>query len=100
MQRIPKLPGFRSIRTKAENVYTGQLDVQTGIVDNFSLFNAGLVSNPYVRVKLIVKGEVSKKATIKLQAASETAIAAVQKAGGTFEVVPQVKRSKKEKTDK
>src|SRR6059058_4497877 len=26
MQRLPKLPGFRSHIAKAENVYTGQLD--------------------------------------------------------------------------
>jgi len=100
MQRIPKLPGFRSIRVPAENVYTGQLDAVGGTIDNFSLFNAGLVSSPYVRVKLIVKGEVTKKVTVKLQAASETAAAAVQKAGGTFAAVDQVKRTKKEKTTK
>lgn len=100
MQRIPKLPGFRSIRVPAENVYTGQLDAVGGTIDNFSLFNAGLVSSPYVRVKLIVKGEVTKKVTVKLQAASETAAAAVQKAGGTFAAVDQVKRIKKEKTTK
>jgi large subunit ribosomal protein L15 len=96
MQRLPKLPGFRSIRVKAENVMTGQLDAFAGkTVDNFVLADAGLVSNPYVRVKLIVKGEVTKKVTIKLQAASENAVAAVQKAGGTFQVVPQVARQAK-----
>ncbi len=100
MKRIPKLPGFRSIRVPAENVYTGQLDAIGGTVDNFSLFNAGVTSSPYVRVKLIVKGEVTKKVTVKLQLASQTAIAAVQKAGGTFTVIEQVKRSKKEKTEK
>lgn len=100
MQRLPKLPGFTSHRVSAENVYTGQLDAVDGTVDNFNLFNAGLVSSPYVKVKLIVKGTVTKKVTVKLQAASETAIAAVQKAGGTFSVVPQVGRSKKEKTEK
>lgn len=99
MQRLPKLPGFRSIRVPAENVYTGQLSEVKGIVDNFTLANAGLVSSPYVRVKLVVKGEVSAKHEVKLQAASEAAIAAVQKAGGTFEVVPQVKRQKLEKNE-
>jgi large subunit ribosomal protein L15 len=99
--RLPKLPGFRSIRIKAENVYTGQLDAFTGkTVDNFTLANAGLVSSPYVRVKLLVKGEVTKKVTVKLQLASETAIAAVQKAGGSFDKVPQVMRQKKESAEK
>ncbi len=95
MQRLPKLPGFRSIRVKAENVYTGQLDNFSKVVDNFTAFEAGIVSSPYVRVKLICKGEVTKKLDIKLQLASENAIAAVQKAGGTFTSVPQVGRTSK-----
>lgn len=99
MQRLPKLPGFRSIRVPMENVYTGQLDGIKGVVDNFSLADAGITSSPYVRVKLVVKGEVTKKTDVKLQGASEAAIAAVQKAGGSFAVVEQVKRSKLEKNE-
>ena len=99
MQRLPKLPGFRSIRVPMENVYTGQLDAIKGVIDNFTLADAGFTSNPYVRVKLVVKGEVTKKTEVKLQGASATAIAAVQKAGGTFTVVEQVKRSKLEKNE-
>ena len=96
-KHLPKLPGFRSIRPKAENVYTGQLDkFGSKTVDNFSLAEAGIVSSPYTKVKLIIKGEVTKKTTVKVQAASESAIAAVQKAGGTFDKVPQVKRQAKE----
>lgn len=98
MQRLPKLPGFRSIRAKAENVYTGQLDSVGSLVDNFTLLEAGLISSPYVRVKLLQRGEVTKKVQVKLQAASETAIAAVQRAGGGFEKTPQVGRTKQEKT--
>ncbi len=101
MQRVPKLPGFTSIRPKAENVYTGQLDAfANGVVDNFTLFNAKLVSNPHTKVKLVVKGEVTKKVTVNLQGASEAAIAAVQKAGGTFTKTAQVKRLKRDKKDK
>ena len=100
MQRLPKLHGFKSHRPKVENVFTGQLnDLKGKTVDNFALAEAGLVSNPYVNVKLLVKGVVSKAVTVKLQAASENAKAIVQKAGGTFEVVPQVGRTKKEKKD-
>jgi large subunit ribosomal protein L15 len=100
MQRLPKLPGFRSIRVPMENVYTGQLDAIKGVIDNFSLADASVTSSPYVRVKLVVKGDVTKKADVKLQAASEAAIAAVQKAGGTFAAVDQVKRSKLDKNEK
>lgn len=96
MQRLPKLRGFRSIRPKAETVYTGQLDELGTTVDNFVLAKAGIVSSPYTRVKLVLKGEVTKKAAVKLQAASENAVAAVQKAGGSFQVVPRVGRQQSE----
>lgn len=99
MMRLPKLPGFRSIRPKKEVVYTGQLDAFKGTVDNFTAFEAGLVSSPYVRVKLVLKGDVTKKVDVKLQAASENAIAAVQKAGGTFKAVDRVARQKQEKPE-
>jgi len=100
-QRLPKLPGFTSHRPKTENVYTGQLDAFAGkTVDNFTLANAGITSSPHVKVKLILKGDVTKKVTVKLQGASESAAAAVQKAGGSFAVVEQVKRQSKEKEEK
>ncbi len=97
--RLPKLPGFRSNRPKAEVVYTGQLDSIGAMVDNFTVHKSGLTTNPYVRVKLITKGAVTKKVTVKLQLASESAINAVNKAGGSFVPTPQIRRKKQEKTD-
>lgn len=86
MQQLPKLPGFRSLRTKSENVYTGQLDqFGTKTIDAEALANAGLISSAYVNVKLIAKGDVTKKVTVKLPAASKSAVEAVQAAGGSFE---------------
>lgn len=99
-QRIPKLPGFRSIRVKAENIYTAELNGFSGQVDNFKLAEKGLISGPYVRVKLIMGGDVTKKVTVKLQAASAAAQKAVTKAGGSFEVIDLPKRSKKQKAAK
>lgn len=93
MQKLPKLPGFRSHRPKAETVYTGQLEAFAGkTVDTAALAEAGLISSPYVNVKLIVKGELTKKITVKLPKASESAIAAVQRAGGSFEPVARLRR--------
>jgi large subunit ribosomal protein L15 len=93
MQQLPKLPGFRSHRVKAEIVYTGQLDqFANKTVNAETLAAAKLVSNPYVAVKLLLKGEVTKKVTVKLQKASEGAIAAVQQAGGSFEKVTRSSR--------
>lgn len=93
MQRLPKLRGFKSHKIPAETVYTGQLE-QFGakIVDTAVLAEAGLISNPYVSVKLLKGGDLTKKVTVKLQAASQTAIDAVQEAGGSFEKTERVGR--------
>lgn len=96
--RIPKLRGFTSHRVKATNVYTGDLEkLGKATVDTAVLAEAGLIASPYLRVKLISKGELSKKMTVKLQFASASAVAALQAAGGSFEKVEQVKRPKTKK---
>ena len=101
MQRFPKLRGFTSHRVPAEIIYTGDLDNLGATVDNAALAEAGLVAHPFCRVKLVVKGEVSKKHTVSLQGASAAAIAAVEKAGGSFKKIDQIKRpARKPKTDK
>lgn len=97
-QRLPKLPGFRSIRPKAENINTAQLNQLGAKSDNFALAEIGLISSPYVKVKLIVKGEVTKKVSIYVQSASKSAIKAVEKAGGSVTIVGKPKRTAKEKT--
>lgn len=100
MQKLPKLPGFRSHRTPAETIYTGQLEQFAGkVVDAALLAEAGLVSNPYVRVKLLAKGDLTKKVTVKISAASASAVAAVEKAGGSFEKSARLSRQKS-KSDK
>ena len=102
MQRLPKLPGFKSRATRAEVVYTGQLDQFAGkTVDAEALAKAGLITSPYAKVKLITNGEVTKKVTIKAQAISASALEAVQKAGGSFEKVAVAMRpASKKKADK
>lgn len=102
MQRMPKMHGFRSFKAKAENVYIDQLEAFAGkTVDTLVLAEAGLISNPYVRVKVIVgKSELSKKVTVQLQSASEGAITAIQKAGGSFVKVAQTPRPSTKKDEK
>lgn len=95
MQKLPKLPGFKSHKTAPENIYTGQLERFSGkTVDAVVLADAKLISNPYVKVKLISKGDLTKKVTVKLPAASESAIAAVQAAGGSFDKTARLARPK------
>lgn len=102
MQRLPKLHGFRSFKVAAENVYTDQLEKLGANVDATLLAEKGLISNPYVRVKLLHRGPVTKKVTVSLQAASQTAIEAVEKAGGAFKLSPRLARpvTKKAKSEK
>ncbi|HSX44731.1 MAG TPA: 50S ribosomal protein L15 [Candidatus Saccharimonadales bacterium] len=102
MQRLPKRPGFRSIRPTIEIIKTEELNLVGAKIDNFIAYEKGLISNPYVKAKLIVKGELKHKVDVKLQVASKAAIDQVKKAGGNFTATRQVKRTKKpiEKTDK
>jgi large subunit ribosomal protein L15 len=98
--RLPKLRGFNSHNVATEAVYTGQIDkLKSATVDTKALFEAGLISNPHARVKLILKGEITAKKQVKLQAASQKAIEAITKAGGEFSPVERLPRISK-KTDK
>ena len=103
MQQLPKLPGFASKRTPMENVFTGQLEQFAGkTVDNALLAEKGIISSAFTRVKLLVgKGELTKKVTVKLQAASAAAVAALETAGGSFEGVARASRpASKKKAEK
>jgi len=95
MQRLPKLRGFRPVKPKAITIYTGQLNKLGANVDNFALAEAGIVESPYQRAKLVLQGDVTKKVNVRLQGASAGAAKAVQKAGGSFTSVGQIKRPAK-----
>src|SRR5437868_5395653 len=98
--RLPKLRGFKSHRRQVEQVYTGQLEqIKKQIIDTTALHEAGLISSPYVKVKLILKGELSSKKDVKLQSISKNALADVEKAGGSFSPTVQLQRPTK-KTEK
>lgn len=98
MQRLPKLRGFNSNRTRFVEIYTGQLDQFAGkIVDTTALAEQGIIENAHVSVKLLVNGDITKKVSVKLQAASTGAISAVEKAGGSFEKVERVMRPASQK---
>jgi len=95
--RIPKLRGFKSHRAAVQTVYTGQLnDLKKATVDTQTLLEAGLIENPYGPIKLLLKGELKAKKDVKLPAASQSAIAAIQKAGGTFTETNRLPRQPKQ----
>ena len=98
MQRIPKKHGFKSLRVPAQVVYNDMLNELAGkTADNMSLAEAGLVASPFHAVKIILRGEMTGKVTVKVQGASKGAQEAITKAGGTFEKVetPHLPESKR-----
>ena len=94
MQAIPKLKGFKSIHEKAEVVYTDRLNELSGNVDNFVLAENSLISSPYVKVKVITRGELKAKIALETQFASKSAIEALKNAGGSFKKVAIPARKK------
>lgn len=99
MQAIPKMKGFKSIHAKAQVVYTDALNAVKGKVDNFTLAEANLIANPYAKVKVISRGEITAKVELETQFASKTAIEAIKKAGGSFKKVAVPARVKTAKED-
>ena len=97
MQAVPKLKGFKSIHPKAEVVYTDRLNELSGKVDNYKLAEANLISSPFAKVKIISRGELTKKIELETQFASKSAVEAIKKAGGSFKKVALLKRPKAEK---
>ena len=100
MQAIPKMKGFKSIHAKAQVVYTDALNAVKGKVDNFVLAEADLIADPFAKVKVISRGEITSKIELETQFASKTAIEAIKKAGGSFKKVAIPARKKQEKEDK
>ncbi len=85
---VPKGRGFKSLRTPAQVVYLDRLNGLKGTADNFALYEAGLIATPFHTVKVISRGELTDKVTLKTQGASKAVIAAIEKAGGSFQKTP------------
>lgn len=104
VQAIPKNRGFKSLRTPAQVVYMDHLNAFAGkTVDNMSLYEAGLIATPFHTVKVIARGELAEKVTLKVQGASKSVQEAIVKAGGTFtKTATPLQKSQKsaEKADK
>lgn len=96
MQAVPKLKGFKSFHPKAEVVYTDRLNDLKGKVDNIVLAENSLISSPYVKVKVITRGDLTAKIELETQFASKSAIEAIKKAGGSFKKVEILKQPKKQ----
>jgi len=73
----------------------GKLDAKS-VIDHAALKAVGLARGGKDGVRLLGKGEITAKATFKVDGASKGAIAAVEKAGGSVEVAaPKVSEHEK-----
>ena len=97
MQAVPKLKGFKSIHPKAQIVYTDMLNDLSGKVDNFLLAEKDLIENPYMKTKIITRGEIKSKIELNTQFASKGAISMIEKAGGKFNKTATPSRQKLDK---
>ena len=66
-------------------VDSGQLEAK-GTIDGAALVTAGILRRTRDGVRLLAKGEIKAKLSLKVAGASKAAIAAVEKAGGSVEL--------------
>ena len=88
-RRLPKR-GFKNIWAKkfAEvNVETLNRFDDGAVVDAVALVEVGILKNVLDGVKVLGKGEITKKLTVKLQAFSKSAKEKIEAVGGSAEVI-------------
>ena len=87
IRRIPKR-GFNNanFKTKFAVVNLDALNAfdNGATIDEQVLLKAGLIRRPYEQIKILGSGELKKKLAITANKASETAKAAIEKAGGSL----------------
>lgn len=87
-RRLPKR-GFTNLFKKTYalvNLASLKSFESGSVIDSLALAAAGLIRNENLPVKLLAKGAIDRPLTIKVQAASEKAMALVKEAGGVVEI--------------
>ncbi len=86
-RRLPKF-GFTNIAfaTHYQIINLSDLNKLSGTVDNEVLHKAGLVTKN-TKIKILAKGELTKALKVKTHFISEKAKLAIEKAGGSVEVI-------------
>jgi large subunit ribosomal protein L15 len=86
-RRLPKRGFTNPFRKHWAVVNVGRLDVfdNGAVVDVQALLERGLISKVGDGVKILGKGEIKKKLTVRVHAISAGALAKIEKAGGAFE---------------
>ena len=85
-----RLPKFGFTNAAFANVFQivnlSDLSKVEGVVDAASLYKAGLITKN-AQIKILAKGELKKAVTVKAHKFSAKAKEAIEKAGGTTEVI-------------
>lgn len=100
-RRLPKKRGFTALaKPTVEIVNVGDLEVlKKATIDAKALADAGLVSSEKSSIKLLGDGDLQTKLSIQVTAASKSAIAKVEAAGGSVKITT-TEAVTKPKTDK
>ncbi|NCN07155.1 50S ribosomal protein L15 [Candidatus Falkowbacteria bacterium] len=90
LQRTPKLRGFKSLKAKMAIVNLSDLDKLFKDGDKIApkdLIKAGLIESAKSGVKVLGFGQLSKKLEVTVNAFSNSAKEAIEKAGGKAEII-------------
>lgn len=88
-RRVPKR-GFNNIfAKKIAEINIGSLENfdEGTVVNSDELIRLGLIKRKFDRIKIIGKGELTKKLTVRAELFSKTAVEKIQSAGGKAEVI-------------
>lgn len=99
LRRLPKF-GFNNVRFNKgfEVISVGDLDkLGASAVDRDMLLKKGFLSAAANRIKILSDGEITKAVTVTVDAASKTAVAKIEKAGGKVIIVEHAKWVRAEK---
>ncbi len=94
-RRLPKR-GFNNIHAKTYvgiNIETLNVFEDGAVVDATAIREAKILKNTKDGVKLLGRGELTKKLTIKVHGCSESAKAKIEAAGGTVEILKKPKNT-------
>ena len=85
IRNLPKLRGFHSHFTRMQVVNLKDIEAkfkEREIIDPAQLINCGLIRKKPLKIKILARGKITKKLTIKAHAFSKTAEQAIEKVGG------------------
>jgi large subunit ribosomal protein L15 len=88
-RRLPKFGFTNPTRRDYEEVKVGDLEGLSGMVDPAALRAAGLVRGNRDGVVVLAGGELKSAVTLKVHRITAGARAALEKAGGTVELLPR-----------